>query len=98
MIFIACSIRNYSNFNKTITGISLRDYRERRSSTTSMEIQQPKRREKRVNRQTFYPLPSSFSEPDNYEYSEDGSEEDSSSLDGDVYNNTLVSNQFLISF
>lgn len=57
-----------------------------------MEIQQPRRRERRVNRQTFYPLPSSFSEPDNYsEYTESSSdEEDSGSIDSDGYKNTLV--------
>lgn len=54
-----------------------------------MEIEQPRRRERRVNRQTFYPLPSSFSEPDNYEYSSD--EDDSASIDSDGYKNTLVS-------
>lgn len=65
-----------------------RDFRERRLSTTSMEIEQPRRRERRVNRQTFYPLPSSFSEPDNYEYSSD--EDDTTSIDSDGYKNTLV--------
>ena len=53
--------------------------------------QQPRRRERRVNRQTFYPLPASFSEPDNYEYSECSSEDDEMSHDGDGYKNTLVS-------
>lgn len=67
---------------------ALHDFRERRLSTTSMEIQQPRRRERRAKTQTFYPCPASFSEPDQYEgYSSD---DDCSSSDGDGFKNTLV--------
>jgi hypothetical protein len=69
---------------------ALRNFRERRLSTTSMESQQPRRRERRVNRQTFYPCPASFSEPDNYEYDECSSDDESSYEGGDGYKNTLV--------
>ncbi|CRL08156.1 CLUMA_CG020929, isoform A [Clunio marinus] len=65
----------------------LREYRERRMSSNSMDIQQPRRRERRVKNQAFYPCPASFSEPDQYEYSSD---DDGSSYDGDGYKNTLV--------
>lgn len=60
-------------------------------STTSMDIQQPRRRERRHKNQTFYPCPASFSEPDQYEYSSD---DDESSYDGDGFKNTLVSQVF----
>lgn len=56
-------------------------------SSTSMEIQKPRRRERRAKNQTFYPLPASFSEADQYDYSSDDEE---SSCDGDGYKNTLV--------
>lgn len=65
-----------------------RDYRERRGSATSMDIQ-PKRREKKKKTQTFYPSPQSFSEADQYEYSSED-EDDDSSYDGD-FKKTLVS-------
>lgn len=55
-----------------------------------MDTPQPRRRERRVNRQTFYPCPQSFSEPDQYEYSECSSD-DESSYEGDGYKTTLVS-------
>lgn len=64
----------------------LRDFRERRNSTTSMEIQ-PRRRERRAKNQTFYPCPASFSEPDPYEYSSD---DEDASCDSDGFKNTLV--------
>lgn len=54
-----------------------------------MDAPQPRRRERRVNRQTFYPCPASFSEPDQYEY-EEYSDDDSSCYDEDGYKNTLV--------
>lgn len=66
----------------------LRDFRERRLSTTS-DTPQPRRRERRVKQQTFYPSPASFSEPDPYEYSSD---DEASSNDGDGFKNTLVRN------
>lgn len=53
-----------------------------------MDIQ-PKRREKRKKTQTFYPSPQSFSEADQYEYSSED-EDDESSYDGD-FKKTLVS-------
>lgn len=68
--------------------------RDRRLSTTSMDIQQPRKREKRHKNQTFYPCPASFSEPDQYDgYSNNSSSSDddtSTSCDGDGYKNTLV--------
>lgn len=69
-----------------------RDYRERRCSATSMDIQ-PKRREKRKKTQTFYPSPQSFSEADQYEYSS-GEDDDDSSYEGD-FKKTLVRNSLL---
>lgn len=55
----------------------------------------PKRREKRKKTQTFYPSPQSFSEADQYEYSSE-EEEDDSSYDGD-FKKTLVRNLLSIS-
>lgn len=71
-----------------------RDYRERRGSATSMDIQ-PKRREKKKKTQTFYPSPQSFSEADQYEYSSED-EDDDSSFEGD-FKKTLVSSSSLLS-
>lgn len=73
--------------NSLINNLILRDFRERRLSTTSMDIQQPRRRERRHKNQTFYPCPASFSEADQYDYSSD---EEGSSCDGDGFKNTLV--------
>jgi hypothetical protein len=74
--------------------------RERRLSTTSMDIQQPRKREKRHKNQTFYPCPASFSEPDQYDgysdnYSNSTSDDDeTTSCDSDGYKNTLVRIEF----
>lgn len=56
-----------------------------------MEIQQPRKRDRRSKNQTFYPLPASFSEADPYEYSSDSDESDDASLDSDGFKKTLVS-------
>lgn len=55
-----------------------------------MEIQKPRRRERRGKNQTFYPLPASFSEADQYEYSSDDEDGSSYDGDGDGFKNTLV--------
>lgn len=76
--------------------LSHRDYRERRLSTTSMD-NQPRRREKRVKTQAFYPSPASFSEPDQYEYdSDDDDDDETTSYDGDGFKKTLVREPFVL--
>lgn len=56
-----------------------------------METPKP-RRERRVQTQTFYPSPASFSEPDPYEYSSD---DDESDYDDDGFKKTLVRPNFV---
>lgn len=68
----------------------LREFRTRRLLTNSMEnINHRQRRSRRSRNQAFYPCPpSSISEADRYDYSDD---EDGDLEDPDGYINTLVS-------
>lgn len=69
----------------------LHEYRTRRLLNSSMDNMQQKGKKKgrKARTQTFYPCPPSLSEADNYDYSDEETEDEISSEDGFI--TTLVS-------